>query len=70
MVILNVGRYGLQPLTLDRIGKDSPDGAMIRELSVSDRVLTKYEVAIHTGNLDNAGTDANVVISLLGNRVC
>lgn len=52
-----------------RFSKDEDDGAIVREIAVSDVSLAKYKVTVHTGDVRGAGTDANVTITVHGAQV-
>ena len=61
----NKSSYGISV----RLDKKAPLGA-IQELSVSTHALMTYEIKVTTGDVKGAGTDANVFVNLLGDKVC
>jgi hypothetical protein len=53
-----------------RFAKDEEDGLIEREIMSGDvGQMIIYIVEVHTGNVSGAGTDANVFISLGGEKV-
>lgn len=56
-------------LHLSRLDKKAPDGCLSKEIQASDLPLRRYKVIVHTGDAKGAGTDANVFISIFGEKV-
>lgn len=65
----NCSLYYKQLLIVIRFGKNVDDGMSEREVSVILAPMTKYVVEIYTGEVTGAGTDSNVFVSLLGDKV-
>lgn len=55
---------------MSRFSKTEGDGKLSREILASDRALCTYTIMVYTGTAKGAGTDANVFIQLLGEKVC
>lgn len=66
----SVGREGL--LRIDcRFSKTVDDKVVERDIAAEKSLTqTQYKITTFTGDIPNAGTDANVFISLFGEKVC
>lgn len=53
-----------------RFSKSDGDGAIARDVKVSQFAIKHYKVHVHTGNVRGAGTDANVFVTVFGKDVC
>jgi hypothetical protein len=58
-------------LIMFRFSKSLEDKLIERDIAASDSLMqTKYTITICTGDVANAGTDANVFITIFGDKVC
>ncbi len=72
MVHTQIRKIQMQILThlFDRFGKNVDDGLISREVSLTPHSMTSYKINVYTGNVNGAGTDSNVHVTLFGDLVC
>lgn len=52
-----------------RFGKHVSDGKSEREIDATSLAMMKYQIEVYTGNINGAGTDSNVYVTLFGDKV-
>lgn len=57
-------------LPFDRFSASESDGQFIRTLDATEQLdIANYRITVYTGDIKGAGTDANVSITLFGEKV-